>query len=168
MTVVPVAKKIDYDDLELNDYLSLNERLIGSHFSNIIIEEPELNLFPKTQTKLVYDILKFIQKDRDNIVITTHSPYILYALNNCMQAWLANRGNPETIESLQSELSFNKESFIDPEVVSVWELEKGVFKNYGNKANGTIQDENGLIRKNYFDAVMQNVMADFSTLSSLY
>lgn len=168
MTVVPVAKKIDYDDLELNDYLSLNERLIGSHFSNIIIEEPELNLFPKTQTKLVYDILKFIQKDRDNIVITTHSPYILYALNNCMQAWLANRGNPETIESLQNELSFNKESFIDPEVVSVWELEKGVFKNYGNKANGTIQDENGLIRKNYFDAVMQNVMADFSTLSSLY
>ena len=65
-------------------------------------------------------------------------------------------------------LSFEKESFIDPEIVSVWELEKGVLKKYSDKAKGTIQDDNGLIRKNYFDAVMQNVMADFSTLSSLY
>lgn len=99
-------------------------------------------------------------------MITTHSPYILYALNNCMQAWLANRENPETTDELSGELSFEKESFIDPKIVSVWELEKGSFKNYTDKANGTIQDNNGLIRKNYFDAVMQNVMADFSTLSS--
>lgn len=168
MTAAPLVNRIKYDDPELDDYFSLNDRLISSHFSNIIIEEPELNLFPKTQTKLVYDILKLIKKDRDNVVITTHSPYILYALNNCMQAWLANRENPETTEELLDELSFEKESFIDPEIVSVWELEKGVFKKYSDKAKGTIQDDNGLIRKNYFDAVMQNVMADFSTLSSLY
>lgn len=168
MNVAPSVRELKYDAPELNDYFSLNDRLIGSHYSNIIIEEPELNLFPKTQTRLVYDILKFIKKDRDNVVITTHSPYILYALNNCMQAWLANRENPETTDELLGELSFEKESFIDPKIVSVWELEKGSFKNYTDKANGTIQDNNGLIRKNYFDAVMQNVMADFSTLSSLY
>ena len=168
IAVAPAAQRIKYDDPELNDYFSLNERLISSHFSNIIIEEPELNLFPKTQTKLVYDILRLIKNDRDNVVITTHSPYILYALNNCMQAWLANRENPEMTEGVLDELSFEKESFIDPGIVSVWELEKGVFKNYTDNANGTIQDNNGLIRKNYFDAVMQNVMADFSTLSSLY
>ena len=162
-------KAIENAPSELNkEYLLLNERLTGSHRSNIIIEEPELNLFPKTQTKLVYDILKFIKKERDNVVITTHSPYILYALNNCIQAWLANRENPETIEDLQETLSFTKESFINPEIVSVWELENGFFKNYSNNPNGTIQDGKGLIRKNYFDAVMQNVMADFSTLSSLY
>lgn len=166
--MLPLQKKIKYDDPELNDYFSLNERLIGSHFSNIIIEEPELNLFPKTQTKLVYDILKFIKKDRDNVVITTHSPYILYALNNCMQAWLAKKENPETMEELQETLAFTKESFVNPEIVSVWELENGSFKNYSSNSNGTIQDGNGLIRKNYFDAIMQNVMADFSTLSSLY
>ncbi len=168
IAIAPAMKKIDYSDPELNEYLSLNDRLTGSHRSNIIIEEPELNLFPKTQTKLVYDILKFIKKDRDNVVITTHSPYILYALNNCMQAWLANKENPETIEDLQGDLAFTKESFINPEIVSVWELENGLFKNYSSNPNRTIQDGKGLIRKNYFDAVMQNVMADFSTLSSLY
>ena len=168
MAVAPAVKKEDYDDPQLHEYFSLNDRLTGSHRSNIIIEEPELNLFPKTQTKLVYDILKFIKKDRDNVVITTHSPYILYALNNCMQAWLADRKNPEIIEDLQTDLAFSKESFVNPEIVSVWELENGIFKNYSDKPNGTIQDSNGLIRKNYFDAVMQNVMADFSTLSSLY
>jgi hypothetical protein len=168
MAVAPVVKKEDYDDPQLHEYFSLNDRLTGSHCSNIIIEEPELNLFPKTQTKLVYDILKFIKKDRDNVVITTHSPYILYALNNCMQAWLADRENSEIIEDLQTDLAFSKESFVNPGIVSVWELENGMFKNYSDKPNGTIQDGNGLIRKNYFDAVMQNVMADFSTLSSLY
>lgn len=168
IALAPVTKKVDYSDLEIQEYLSLNERLTESHYSNIIIEEPELNLFPKTQTELVYDILKFIKKDRDNVVITTHSPYILYALNNCMQAWLANKENPETIEDLQDALAFTKESFINPEIVSVWELKNGSFKNYSNTPNGTIQDDKGLIRKNYFDAVMQNVMADFSTLSSLY
>ena len=130
-------KAIENAPSELNkEYLLLNERLTGSHRSNIIIEEPELNLFPKTQTKLVYDILKFIKKERDNVVITTHSPYILYALNNCIQAWLANRENPETIEDLQETLSFTKESFINPEIVSVWELENGFFKNYSNNPNG--------------------------------
>lgn len=168
IAIAPTVKKTDYNDPKLNEYFSLNERLTGSHCSNIIIEEPELNLFPKTQTTLVYDILKFIKKNRDNVVITTHSPYILYALNNCMQAWLTNKENSETLDDLQEALAFTKESFIDPEIVSVWELGKGSFKNYSNTANGTIQDSNGLIRKNYFDAVMQNVMADFSTLSSLY
>lgn len=168
MDVAPTVKKVDYDDPQLHEYFSLNDRLMGSHRSNIIIEEPELNLFPKTQTKLVYDILRFIKKDRDNVVITTHSPYILYALNNCMQAWLANKENPETIEELQETLSFTKESFVNPEIVSVWELENGSFKNYRSNSNGTIQDGNGLIRKNYFDTIMQNVMADFSILSSLY
>ena len=168
IALAPAAQKNDYNDLELREYFSLKERLTGAHRSNIIIEEPELNLFPKTQTKLVYDILKFIKKDRDNVVITTHSPYILYALNNCMQAWLAKKENPETMEELQETLAFTKESFVNPEIVSVWELENGSFRNYSSNSNGTIQDGNGLIRKNYFDAIMQNVMADFSTLSSLY
>lgn len=168
ITIAPMAKKLNYDDPKLSDYLELNERLTGSHFSNIIIEEPELNLFPKTQTSLVYDILKFIKKDRDNIVITTHSPYILYALNNCMQAWLANEKNPDTVKDLSEELSFTKDSYINPQIVSVWELKNGKFQKYNVENKGTIQDENGLIRKNYFDSIMQNIMADFSTLSSLY
>lgn len=152
----------------LDKFLELNEKLGVSHFSNIVIEEPELNLFPATQVSLVYDILKSIKHDRDNIVITTHSPYILYALNNCMQAYFADEKDSKTVKALMTELSFGKESFIDPKVVSVWELEKGKFRKYNNdNSNETIQDVNGMIRKNYFDTAMQNVMVDFSILNSI-
>ena len=156
-----------FKDQTTGRYYSLSERLSFSHFSNIIIEEPELNLFPETQSSLVYSILKSINQDRDNIVITTHSPYILYALNNCMQAWIANKKDPESMSSLIGELSFDKESFVDPQKVSVWELENGMFKKYKDYLKNTIQDGDGLIRKNYFDSIMQNVMDDFSILSSI-
>lgn len=164
----PSTTKEKKIDSVLDEYISLRDKLSRSHFSNIIIEEPELNLFPKTQTTLVYDILKAIDMDRDSLVVTTHSPYILYALNNCMQAWLAEKNCPDAVDEMKSELSFTKESFVNPQMVSVWEIQDGEFRSYGGVKNCTIQDDDGLIRKNYFDSVMQNVMADFSMLGSLY
>ena len=94
-------------------------------------------------------------------VITTHSPYILYALNNCM---LANKVR----DIVPTEMVSNLKSFsvnIDPDVVAVWEIEDGVMKNYGpGYMNGTIQDKDGLIRKNYFNSIMQDVMREFSNM----
>lgn len=130
------------------------------HFSNIIIEEPEQNLFPQTQVTLMYDILKNINKDRDSLVITTHSPYILYALNNCMLGWIVRENVPEEDEECMAQ----KDSWINPENVSVWEIKDGKFTPYMDSENGTIQDKNGLIRNNYFDRIMKNVMADFNSL----
>ena len=130
------------------------------HFSNIIIEEPEQNLFPQTQVTLMYDILKNINKDRDSLVITTHSPYILYALNNCMLGWIVKENVPEEDEECMAQ----KDSWINPENVSVWEIKDGMFTPYMDSENGTIQDKNGLIRNNYFDRIMKNVMADFNSL----
>ena len=64
----------------------LAETLAKPTFSNIVIEEPELNLFPATQAELMYYVLSKINHSRDNMVITTHRPYILYAVNNCILA----------------------------------------------------------------------------------
>ena len=125
-----------------------------------IIEEPEQNLFPQTQVTLMYDILKNINKDRDSLVITTHSPYILYALNNCMLGWIVKENVPEEDEECMAQ----KDSWINPENVSVWEIKDGMFTPYMDSENGTIQDKNGLIRNNYFDRIMKNVMADFNSL----
>ena len=138
----------------------VRDNISRPHFSNIIIEEPEQNLFPQTQVTLMYDILKNINKDRDNLVITTHSPYILYALNNCMLGWLVKENVPEEDEECMAQ----KDSWINPENVSVWEIKDGKFTPYMDSENGTIQDKNGLIRNNYFDRIMKNVMADFNSL----
>ena len=138
----------------------VRDNISRPHFSNIIIEEPEQNLFPQTQVTLMYDILKNINKDRDSLVITTHSPYILYALNNCMLGWIVKENVPEEDEECMAQ----KDSWINPENVSVWEIKDGKFTPYMDNENGTIQDKNGLIRNNYFDRIMKNVMADFNSL----
>lgn len=40
--------------------LELEENISHPHYSNIIVEEPELNLFPETQKDLIYDLLEMI------------------------------------------------------------------------------------------------------------
>ncbi|OAV74219.1 hypothetical protein Barb7_02309 [Bacteroidales bacterium Barb7] len=52
----------------------------------IIIEEPELNLFPTTQVALMEWMMGKMKKSKGSIVITTHSPYILSAIDNLILA----------------------------------------------------------------------------------
>lgn len=134
-------------------------KLCKPHFSNLIIEEPELNLFPKTQIELVYDIFRLINKDRDSISITTHSQYILYALNNSMLAYLVKGKMPQ---ELYSKMCL-KGCEVDPKTVSVFEIENGEFR--GNK---TIQEDNGIIGENYFDESMKSIMDDYYTMLDYY
>lgn len=141
---------------QLIDCLSL------PHNSRVILEEPELNLFPQSQVDLMYDILQMIDVGRDTLFINTHSPYILYALNNCMLGGLLR----EKIDD--EELLIRKDSFVNPMHVSVWELRDGEFSSTQNNENKTIQDSEGLIRSNYFDRVMRNVMTDFKNLMNYH
>jgi len=126
-------------------------------FSNVIIEEPEQNLFPETQKELIYHLLnKVSNTDRDhNLTLTTHSPYILYALNNCMMGGLVKGNIPaDELDNFQS-----KSSWIDPRLVSVWEIEQG---------KGTIRpiknNETGTISKHYFNGIMNDVMEEYYDL----
>lgn len=140
------------------------EEIMIPHYTQLIIEEPELNLFPETQVELLYAILRLMQNDRkDNLIITTHSPYMLYALNNCL---LAN-----TVRDKMPKAKFDKVScsniLINPQDVSVYQLEDGEFRPIVqniNSDNLTIQDKDGLIRQNFFDNVMKGIMEDFNSL----
>ena len=101
-----------------------------------------------------------INNSRDRLIMTTHSPYLLYALNNCMLGYLAKDNIPQEDEDLQ----FMRKSMINPQDVSVWEIRDGEFAPYMENPNHTIQDSKGLIRNNYFDRIMKNIMSDFSSL----
>jgi hypothetical protein len=59
---------------------------VNSRFVNIV-EEPEQNLFPASQKTALYQLLACAGKnERNALIMTTHSPYILETLNNCMYA----------------------------------------------------------------------------------
>ncbi len=152
------------DETSYNFLVRYVDKLRKPHFTQLIIEEPELNLFPKTQVELLYAILKLMQNDRkDNLIITTHSPYLLYALNNCI---LANVVKEKMPHNKLDRIGCSGIT-LDPKDVSVYELEDGTFRPIEQNTDTgeyTIQDNSGLIRQNFFDRVMGGIMDDFNSL----
>lgn len=140
------------------------EKTMLPHYTQLIIEEPELNLFPETQVELLYSILNLMQNNRnDSLVITTHSPYMLYALNNCILANIVRGKMPKSkLDKIRC-----SNIVLNPTDVSVYELEDGTFRpieQNNNAGKYTIQDDSGLIRQNFFDRVMKGIMDDFNSL----
>lgn len=68
--------------LVLLEHLSRNTEQAQS----FIIEEPELNLYPTAQRDLVYWLLEKCTQGENDLTITTHSPYVLSALNLALYA----------------------------------------------------------------------------------
>ena len=128
------------------------------NYSKVIIEEPELNLFPKTQQELVYYMLSVLNSDeRDHqLVLTTHSPYILFALNNCMMGGLVKDNIPE--KERQSFVS--QTAWIDPKKVSIYEIHDGSLQ--------TIQDEDGIIEDNYLNKAYKENSAEYLSLLNYF
>lgn len=147
-------KAVEYFD----DYKTISNGLFKTTNSQFIIEEPEQNLFPETQRDLMYYFLqKCFNKEGNRLTLTTHSPYVLYALNNCMMAGLVS----DKMESNElRKLKCNK-SKINPSDVSIYEIREGVVR-------GTIQGEDGLISDNYFDQKMKDLMDDFYLMLNYY
>lgn len=128
------------------------------NYSKVIIEEPELNLFPKTQQELVYYMLSVLNSDeRDHqLVLTTHSPYILFALNNCMMGGLVKDNIPE-----KERHSFvSQTAWIDPKKVSIYEIHDGSLQ--------TIQDEDGIIEDNYLNKAYKENSAEYLSLLNYF
>ncbi len=128
------------------------------NYSGFVIEEPEQNLFPETQKDLVYYLLDRIcnTEHKHNLTITTHSPYILYAINNCIMADLLK----DKIDDEEKDNLDCWRSRISNQEISIYEIEDGLIKN--------IQNEDGLIGDNFFDYQMKKVMDDFYTMLNYY
>ena len=153
-----LIKEKDPDMMKLlKDFSQHHAYLFKTNNSQFIIEEPEMNLFPDTQRDLVYHLLnKCLEREGNRLTITTHSPYILYALNDCMMAGLVY---DKMDEESKSRLKCGT-SKISPSDVSIYEIQEGVVKR--------IQKEDGLIQDNYFDQQMGKLMDDFYLMLNYY
>ena len=128
------------------------------NYTKLIIEEPELNLFPKAQQDLIYYILEVIVREkRDHqLVLTTHSPYVLFALNNCMMGGLVKKNIP-----LKERKTFaSYKSWIDPKKVSIYEIHDGTLK--------CIQDEDGIIEDNYLNKAYKENSSEYMSLLNYF
>lgn len=60
------------------EFHSVFRRFVHTHYCDVFLEEPEANLFPPTQSRLVEWLLDMTKGEQpNNLFVATHSPYIL-------------------------------------------------------------------------------------------
>jgi predicted ATPase len=111
----------------------------------LVIDEPEMHLHPEAQAKFT-EFLAMLINAGLNIIITTHSPYLVDHLINLVKA--AEHNDLETLK----EKFFLKRSdaFISKNKVSAYLFEKNTAKN--------IMDETGFIDWETFGEVSDRIM----------
>ncbi len=124
-----------------------------------VIEEPELNLFPKRQKMLIDYLITNLKKYNDIVVITTHSPYILSALDTLMLAKNTFNEHPDLKEEINAIVSEDK--WIDYDDISVYEV-----RNDG-KVYSIKNEEFRSIDTNAIDSVSDIISKEFDKLTEL-
>lgn len=134
--------------------LYLSVKYFANKYDNIIIEEPEQNLFPSSQAKTVGYIIEETL-DKSSLFMMTHSPYVLTALNNLILANdVKEQKGIEAIEGL-----VKKEACIPFEKVSAYMLVEG-------KSINIVDREDRLIGINLIDGISDELNHTFDTLLS--
>lgn len=129
-------------------------------FDTYIVEEPEQNLFPTNQRELLNRLIALTKKEECKyLVINTHSPYVLSALNVSM---LAERVSKTEKFKDEVDAIVAPEFRIDANNVSVYAL--------GDTpcCKSIIDNKTGLISVNYLDVVSDSISSDFNKLYQIY
>lgn len=145
---VSLSLKRDAEFEEVTNDLNLSTeekeeklKIIASKYSKnrliSIVEEPEQNLFPSSQKHILHSLLEFVNDIEGNeLIITTHSPYIINYLTLCIkagkvyQSLLKHGKKVYDNEPLETHKIVPKQSTIKSEDLAIYEL---------NEIEGTIQ-----------------------------
>lgn len=126
---------------------------------NFLVEEPELNLFPIKQKKLIDYLIQNIKKTTHKLIITTHSPYVLSALDTLILAKNTFDEHKDLKDAI-SEIVFEGR-WIDYEEISVYEV-----RNDG-KVYPIKNEEFRSIDTNAIDRVSDIISDEFDKLTEL-
>ncbi|MBT9310855.1 AAA family ATPase [Leptothoe kymatousa] len=142
--------------------------LVGSKTSfnqknSIYIEEPEAHVFPSTQKKIVELIATAFKyrESQSDFFITTHSPYILTAINNLLQAgelYSKAINRPDIIE---------KANKIVPAFKALNHDEIAVYSLDNAQCLSILDPETGLISASQIDEVSDEIGSEFDSVLDL-
>lgn len=168
--ILKLLEKHKVDNIDLKDYniapdfikfltkYSVNN-IVNYHKTQFIIEEPEQNLFPTTQRDLINYLLKTIVNNsrKHSLIITTHSPYILYSINNCLMGYnIKGELEKDEINSFKS-----IKSWINPDDVSIYEVKEGKLMSVKDKRTNTVT-------KHYFNEITKDIMDEYYNMLSFF
>ncbi len=122
----------------------------------LIIEEPEAHLYPVAQKQMVELITLLInQNEGSQVMITTHSPYILAAFNNLIYANQVGADKREEVSKIIDPLVW-----IDLNKVTANEVAKG-------KLVDLVDEEQQIIKVEEIDRVSTELNAEFDQIFNL-
>ena len=122
-----------------------------------IIEEPEAHIFPEAQMYLIQLLAMLLNnKEENQIIITTHSPYVLSVINNLMYAHKVGKDNPEKAGEI-----VNKHSWLAPERGNAYML------TAANGSERIIDDELGMIKAERIDEVSEQLNEEYNKLLNI-
>ncbi|MBF4471319.1 AAA family ATPase [Flavobacterium sp. HJJ] len=126
---------------------------------NFLVEEPELNLFPIKQKKLIDYLIQNINNTKHKLIITTHSPYVLSALDTLMLAKNTFNEHKELKDDISKIVYEGR--WIDYNDISVYEV-----RNDG-KVYSIKNEEFRSIDTNAIDRVSDIISEEFDKLTEL-
>lgn len=149
--------------LVINNKTGISTNSLFTH--TFIVEEPELGLFPTTQKELTKLLIKKctsiggFRGQNYELVMTTHSPYILSSLNNQLLAFktsLISKNRTSEIDSI-----VYKDSWINPESFIAFEVK-------GGTARSIMNHKTMLISESELDSASEEINYDFDRLMGIY
>ena len=129
-----------------------------------IVEEPELNLFPRSQMEVLFSLISNNASAEENmLVFTTHSPYSLAIINTMIMGAKAyanateeQRGQIEAILPVKYQINDNE--------IAAYRLSSSD-ECY---CQSVINEKTGLVSKNELDSASDEIMRVFNSLYQYY
>lgn len=118
----------------------------------LIIDEPEMNLHPESQAKLL-EVLGMLVNAGVNVLLTTHSPYFMSHLNNLV----SGKTDDESVLKEQAKSLYlgDERAFLKMEDVSAYEMKNNKLKDLKDKDYGirwdTLSDVSADIQQKFFE-----------------
>lgn len=118
----------------------------------LVIDEPEMNLHPESQAKLL-EALSILVNLGIRVLLTTHSPYIMAHLNNLVNG---NHENPEILKTQSSSLYLkDQRAFLPIDQVSAYEMKENKLVSLNDPDYGirwdTLSDVSVDIQQKFFE-----------------
>lgn len=137
-----------------------------SHYSSFVnvVEELELSLFPKSQVGVLRMLIEQMNNKKGNmLLLTTHSPYLLSALNTSIMA------------AKVSSVSEDYRQVVDKVVPVYWQLDSPKVAVYAlshdegsDYCTNAISGKTGMVAANYLDTASMLLSEEFQKVYNLY
>ncbi len=125
--------------------------LLNNNNLFIVFEEPEAHLYPEAQKEIIDLIALLFNALNSQVIITTHSPYILASLNNLLYANVLQQKN-KAVEKI-----INPKTIIETNKLNAYSVNNG-------KINNIIDNETNLIHSEEIDSASLIINNTFQEL----